>query len=246
MTLFPILMFGYMVNNFLPGRLGEVAKSVVISRQFGISVTSTFGTVAVERFSDLFGLLSVLLVVATILPMAQQAIPAVIGITVGGAVAGWLFVVYLNRRLASRSPSQTIGRFEQLFVNLAEGFKSLKSPWMAGVVIGLSIAVWWIEVGALWVLSQSFDLSLNIREAAATLSGIAAGVAVPASPGYVGTFEFAGKEALRLLGREETVSMAFVTFLHLFQVILSTVLGLPVFFRNRNIKGVLQQANANR
>ena len=43
---------GYLANNILPARLGEVTRSVTLGREEGMSASTTFGTVIVERILD--------------------------------------------------------------------------------------------------------------------------------------------------------------------------------------------------
>ena len=59
------LMIGFMMNCVLPGRIGELARPVLLKRNHGIAVTSGLATVAAERIFDIFMLISLFAVVFT-------------------------------------------------------------------------------------------------------------------------------------------------------------------------------------
>ena len=56
--LYPVVVMGCMVNNLLPVRLGELARSWFLSREGDASGTSVLATIAVERVYDGLALLA--------------------------------------------------------------------------------------------------------------------------------------------------------------------------------------------
>lgn len=61
----PPLLTGFMLNSVLPGRLGEFARSVLLSRRTGIPFASSFATVVIARLFDGLALTGLTLVVMT-------------------------------------------------------------------------------------------------------------------------------------------------------------------------------------
>ena len=59
------LMIGFMVNCILPGRVGEVARPIVLSRYQTIPVSAGLATVVVERIFDLVVLLLLFMIIST-------------------------------------------------------------------------------------------------------------------------------------------------------------------------------------
>src|SRR5579859_7048187 len=51
-TLFPVVVIGYMANDVLPARLGEVVRAYVLGEQEDIPKTTTLATIVVERLFD--------------------------------------------------------------------------------------------------------------------------------------------------------------------------------------------------
>ena len=50
--LYPVVVIGYMANNLLPVRLGELVRSYYLSRREDVNASSALATVAVERIYD--------------------------------------------------------------------------------------------------------------------------------------------------------------------------------------------------
>jgi glycosyltransferase 2 family protein len=49
---FPIVIVGYMANNVLPLRTGELVRAYVLGRRFGVRKTTSLATIAIERLFD--------------------------------------------------------------------------------------------------------------------------------------------------------------------------------------------------
>jgi len=61
-NLFSAMMVGYMMNNVLP-RAGELVRPYAINKTEGISRSTAFGTVFIERIFDIFSFLLVIAVI---------------------------------------------------------------------------------------------------------------------------------------------------------------------------------------
>ena len=57
LNLFSSIMIGFMANNILPARLGEVVRPVMIARKEKIKVSTSFATVVMERVFDILGVI---------------------------------------------------------------------------------------------------------------------------------------------------------------------------------------------
>ena len=57
LNLFSVTMIGFMVNNVLPARLGEVIRPVMIARKEKIKVSASIATVVMERIFDVLGII---------------------------------------------------------------------------------------------------------------------------------------------------------------------------------------------
>ena len=64
------LMIGFMINCVLPGRVGEIARPLVLNRKESVPVSTGLATVAVERIFDLIILLLLFLAVSSFVRFA--------------------------------------------------------------------------------------------------------------------------------------------------------------------------------
>ena len=56
-SIYSVVIVGYMANNLIPIRIGEVIRAYYLSLREGCSTSAVFGTVAVERATDVLALL---------------------------------------------------------------------------------------------------------------------------------------------------------------------------------------------
>jgi len=127
---------GYLMNNFLPFRLGEIGKAFLLSRKSSLQFMEIIPTIVIERAVDLAYSAGILLVSLPFVVGAEGA--GQIGIIVGVAVLAGLVVLYLlarNRqwaidlfhRLSQRWPVlQKVGGFVESFL---EGLAVLTDGW---------------------------------------------------------------------------------------------------------------------
>src|SRR5204863_8493679 len=95
------LLVGYLANNVLPARLGELVRVHYLGDREGISRASALGTVVVERVVDLVAVVAIAAVALLILSVRGVVANAVL---VGGAVAALFLVVLALGIVAHRLP----------------------------------------------------------------------------------------------------------------------------------------------
>ena len=71
--LFPVVVIGYMANNLLPMRIGELVRSYYVSEREQISKTSALVTIVIERLLDALTLLIFIAVIAIFVPLLVLA-----------------------------------------------------------------------------------------------------------------------------------------------------------------------------
>jgi uncharacterized protein (TIRG00374 family) len=102
---FGALAIGFLFNALLPLRLGEVARSLVISRTLRISLLFTLAAVALERLFDviLIGIAVIVVAVLSSSTVAQAVILAAVGVIAlsAGTVGIFVLLVLENRFVLS-------------------------------------------------------------------------------------------------------------------------------------------------
>ena len=182
---FEVVVIGYMANDVLPARIGELVRAYILSRRTGVRKTATLATIFVERVFD--GL--------TMLGFAAGVIIFTLIWDTGAFVTGTdhklgtLFtqldlpiiiasVVFLGLLVAfiaiasSRARAEAVIRFalrflpgrlhergERLAISFVDGLGSLRSVSSMASVFCLSIVAWLFETGMFFALGTwGFDL----------------------------------------------------------------------------------------
>src|SRR5579884_2409849 len=66
--LYPVLAIGYMANNLLPARIGELSRVYLVRRREQISASTVLASVAIERVVDGVTVLTLLVLTLPVLP----------------------------------------------------------------------------------------------------------------------------------------------------------------------------------
>ena len=235
---------GFMANNILPARGGELARAYVGSRLVAVPFTTALGSIAVERVFD--GLVLLLLLAAAI---AAPAFPA--AATIGGrsvtTIAAWsgaAFVVVLGVLFALvHAPSGALSfgarasrkllpaRAAEFLVGLSrnfiEGLSILRAPRDFARVVVWSFVLWLVNGAAFYAGFLAFNLvGLPLTSALFMQGVVAIGVAIPSSPGFFGLFEAASRAGLGLYGVTATAAVSFAVGIHIGWFIPITAIGL--------------------
>jgi uncharacterized protein (TIRG00374 family) len=221
------LSIGYFANLLLPARLGDVARAYLAARSFGISTLVTLGTVVVERVSDTAVILLVVLVAGRAVAPSSEvagwaeliAVVAMIGLAVVAVVGiGSLRSGLLDRRLGRR--------MRAIVALVAQGGAALRRPRGALLVLGLTVLPFGVAVCTFGAISGALGLPLGPVEWALVLGVLALSTAIPAAPGSLGTYEFAGVTVLGILGIGPSQALAATVLIHVMALVPSALLGL--------------------
>ncbi len=230
------LLVGYLANNILPARLGELVRSHYLGDREGISRASALGTVVVERVVDTA--VVVIIGAIAILVLHVRGVVASAAL-LGLAVAGLLVVGLAGGILAHRLPfadrviayAERRPRVAELGRRLHEGLAVAQRPGTLAAAIGLSVLAWGASLLAVAAAGQSIDIQLTIGEAALLSSGVALATAIPSAPGYLGTFELAFVTIGKAIGLPSDQAFALGFLVHASILILTSAGGAVAFLR---------------
>jgi uncharacterized protein (TIRG00374 family) len=182
---FEVVVIGYMANDVLPARIGELVRAYVLSRREGVRKTATLATILVERIFD--GLTMIGFAAAVILfvivadrgvlsqgsghqlgsLITQLDLPLTLGAVLFlGLLLAFVAVASSRERVESLVafglrflPGRLHERGERLAGSFVDGLGSLRSPSSMAAVFGLSILAWLFETSMYYVLGTwGFDL----------------------------------------------------------------------------------------
>ncbi len=247
-TMFPIVVIGYMGNNILPVRSGEVLRAYVLKRKEDVPVSASLATVVIERVFD--GVVMLGFVIFNLPALAaisgdsgfvgniQQV--AIIGtIVFAGVLAAFL--------LAALFPHQSLGLFHRfaeplipgrfraqitgMVVSFWTGLESLRSPANIAMVFITSVVIWLLETVKYWFVMHAFNFSVSFF-ALMLMNGIAnLATTLPAAPGNVGTFDTPGIAVLVAYGVDKAIATSYTLVLHVALWLPITALGLYYFVK---------------
>lgn len=239
------LLVGYLANNVLPARLGEIVRSHDLGRRTGISRSTILGTIVVERVVDTLVVVAIAAVAILVLSVRGIVASAVM---VGAAVAALLVVAIAVGIAAHRLPgaervAAVIARRRRIhgvLVRLRVGLSIARAlPTMATAVV-LSVGSWSCTVLAFAAAAQSVGVEPTIGQAALLAAGTNLATAIPAAPGYVGTFELAAVTIATSVGIQREVALAFAVLVHAATLLLTSAGGALVLVTgSRRRRGTL-------
>lgn len=261
--LFPVVIVGYMANNVLPLRTGELVRSVVVRQKFGVRKTSALATIAVERLFDGLTMLAFMLLATAFVSFTSElenlAIIAFVLFTVlllglFALTLGGSFVDRLLQLVLGPMPTALADKVERMAESFLSGLGIFRQRRDLALVAGLSVTAWLFEASMYWILAVGFGGS--VREAmGAAETLLTTGVAnmatlIPSSPGYIGQFEYGVRLVLSgALGVPVGQALAYAILVHAVLYFPITLWGVWEWFRQqlswREIQANAEDAEAN-
>ena len=206
------LLIGYLANNLLPARLGELVRAHYLGDREGVSRTTTLGTIVVERVID------------TVVVVAIAALAIVI-----------LAVLVAARRLpgaervvayAARWP-----RVSDMAGKLHGGLAVAGRPRTLVEAIVLSCFAWGATIIAFAAAGQSLGVQRTTAQAALLASGGALASAIPAGPGNLGTFDLAATVIAGTFGMGKETAVALAIACHAAVIVVTSIGGAVALLR---------------
>jgi uncharacterized membrane protein YbhN (UPF0104 family) len=231
--LLKILFVGWFVNSIVPAKLGDLYRSYLVKRRFGISLSRTVGVVVAERLLDLFVVFGLLIVggyVAfgrTILP--DLKLVYITGAALGVAiVAGLALVYYVAPRIGRFFPRE-VRRIGRLFrEGILHSFRALP---LAGP---LTVVIWAAEAARLMFVLASLGLELPLSGVVFVAVASSLLTTVPLTPAGFGFVEIAMVYVLTQgfgLAQHDAVAVAVVD--RVVSVLSVIILGGVVYWASR-------------
>ncbi len=232
-------LVGLLINNVLPGRLGEVLRIGVIKRHVpAVSISTILATVVLERVFDGLVLLLLLALVLVVAPLpawvSQMGILGAalfLGVLVvllllntrGGLVERWLQTEESSALPWGIGKLLTIGK--NLLCRFSLGLSALNTGRTMGIVSGQSLLVWLAEAVVMAMTFRVFHLSLPFAAATVTLVVLSLGMMIPSAPGFIGSYQFFIMSSLQLYAVSPAQALAVGLFLNLVVFALGTLSG---------------------
>lgn len=236
--LFTYAIIGYMANNLLPARAGELVRAYVLGDRERVSKVGALGSIAVERLFD--GTTLVLLFVASGAAVGfndrRLDLIALASTLLFAAALGGFYAVTLSEARARRVlrflvralPRRFEHRAEEVAENLLSSLRSVHDLRTLIVVVLLSIAGWTVEAAAYAIIGIGFGFpagEVNFGHYVLLLAAANLAIIIPTFLGGTGPFEWAATLVLVGAGVASAQAGAYSILAHGVIFIPTTVLG---------------------
>jgi uncharacterized protein (TIRG00374 family) len=251
-ALFDAAALGFMFNNLLPLRIGEVVRSWTLARNTNTSFGAIVGTVVLERVLDV---VAVLLLAFTALSFVgrnsdvggilEQGSMFLIPLAIAPLVGLVLLRVAPDRvvriaRFCLRPFSDRIGEWaEHALRSFASGLGALSGGSHVFWIVLHSLTIWLIaSTGPILIGLWAFDVDLGgpletLFASWVLLGAVGAAVALPSAPGFIGPYQLAFKAVLVRFGVEPATALAMGVLVWFVFWLTLTLQGLWVMRRSR-------------
>ncbi len=223
-------LVGYMGNNILPLRLGELLKAYYLEKKSKISKYEVLGTVVLERVLDLVGLILLffILINFSLFDLVDSSYIKIFYFILFFT----LILILVSLKLSEKKDYKSKNKFPLILNDIIRGFSSIDRLNFLLSILS-SILIWISYAVVVFLVQESMYLDLNFIQCILILFLSSIGLMVPSMPGNIGTFEGAVVYTLLLFGIEDNFGFAFI--LHAVSFIPYTLLGLYYLIKERYI-----------
>lgn len=241
-SLFHAVVIGYMANDILPARMGELVRAYVLGRQENVSKAATLVTIVVERIFDGLTMLTFIVAASFFLHFNDEALAGrlrLVGIVFIVAIAALALLAGMPRRVERiadfflrRLPSEPLRvRAGNLTRSLLNGLGALRSPIDSFATYALSLLAWLCETGMYMLIAIGFNITLPFPVFLLAASFANLVTIAPSTPGYVGVFDAPIVYTLTLFGVNQNLATSYTLILHAALYLPVTLLGLYYAWR---------------
>jgi len=225
------IALGFGANIVLPGRVGEALRVAAIHRLGPTPVAHGVSSLVLERLMDLAAIGSLLGAGTLALGSTSGALAKLqwVGLAVAAATIAAPLVLYLLLgrakdaeareawldRLASWAPARIREGARGFLGGLAGGFAVVDGPGRLAQVYLLSLVHWLVIGASIWCAAAALGAALSAAGSLVVLGAVCFAAALPQAPGFVGPYQWAAGETLRVLGQptDQAGALAIVAWL---------------------------------
>ena len=232
-----LVLFGFLINNILPLRAGEVARSYILSKNKKVSFTFTLFSVMIEKIFDIVVLVLIFIFSSFFIGHTINAISnnffyieilslitlfSVIIISGRKKILSRIihfFTKHFSKKLSKKINESTDSILNALSFTREVSYKHL-FVWI------FTFSIWIIEAIVFYIYFILMNINQNFFVALIVLVIVNIGIIIPSAPGYIGVFEwfFVFTLSLFMIDKETALSVAII--IHLTQYITIALAGL--------------------
>jgi uncharacterized protein (TIRG00374 family) len=192
---FGSLSIGFMANSILPARGGEFIRAFAIGQTERISKSASFATILLERVIDLITLLFFL--VLSLRFISNNEVVSKIfwmGLILTLSIIIFLILLKNNPKIINifvfLSPQRFKERIKKFLGAFIKGLEILSDFKILLYTFLQSLLIWSCLAIVYYILFISFSFPLSIGVAFLVMAICSLGIAIPSSPGFIGTYHY--------------------------------------------------------
>lgn len=231
---FESIIIGYMGNNILPLRMGELMRAHAIGKKEGLSKSFALASIVLERLLDLLSLLVFFVALLISMPLANWLL--VSGGLVFTFLALMMIVIYfiasdlerfssIMRKLAQFFPASVSDKALGIARSFIEGLALIRSQAQVARAIFLSLLTWFLMILSFYFGLKAFSMPLPFTASLLLAVVLNIGVMIPSSPGFIGIFQYLCVVSLSFFAVPKESALAFSMVLHAVSYVPVTLLG---------------------
>jgi uncharacterized membrane protein YbhN (UPF0104 family) len=226
------LLIGYLGNAALPARLGEAARAGVVARAANRAFGTVLGTVLLERLIDLVAL-AVLVLVASLFAPVPVLVVGVAAVTLAVGIGGGLLLGVVGQRLGGAVSAHPVGLHQRAEAFGRHLLAGARYPGRVVIVTAgaLSVLAWMLDAGLYLAAAASLGITLQLGTSVIIAAAGALATALPAAPGYVGTYDLAAAAVAGSRPRPAPTAVALAAVVHVVTLVPIALAGAAALVR---------------
>lgn len=224
-----LVFAGAALSNTIPGRPGEAMRGVAVARDAGIGRVAGLASVVVDRACDVVVLVAALLAALLVVPHPGWLTAIVVASVALGALVvlvlalAWWRVHGSGQRFRGERGSR--GRIREAASSFVQGLAAIRSARDVATLLALTGAAWGLFGLGAWCCAEAMGLSLTTQQILFLTTVVNLGVAIPSSPGFIGTYQWLVISALGVSDVSKSAAFAYSILLHALSFVPVTLLG---------------------
>ena len=231
---------GYMGNNILPAKLGEVARAYILGVKENVSKSALIASVVTERLFDVITGGVILTLSVIFIPNLPKTVTyAAIALFVF-SMAGFLVLIFLvwKREFAHKFFHKIFGilpknigeKLIEFSCNFIDGIGFKNDPKHIFLIFFYTFLYLIGQVLTISFLLTAFNIKASVMIALFMFAVGGFGFAVPSAPSGIGPFEWAVIFGLSLIGVERNIAAPYALVYHIMGIVPIVIIGFIFLF----------------
>ncbi len=202
---------GYLGNNVLPARMGELLRVEAIKRSHALSRSYVMATALIERVMDAGVLVlftSAALLTFQNLPDTLYRASQTFSVLSAAGILTLFLLPHAERQLGFLV--EAFPALRGILERFLEGLRSLHSWTRSAQFLLLTLVIWPVDSFCGVKVAEALGIEMTFATAMVVLAALGLSSAMPSTPGYLGVFQFVAVTVLKPFGIEKEAAIAWI------------------------------------